>query len=178
MGHLNRTNSDIKNEFLEKSYHSSKNSHFFRTVGPSTDVNYDNCNIDLNFCKTSTSNTNIIKHHKESMSGLLEETFFRPPLWDDITSSIQNIDPENAIMLGGARTGYVKQETNNPVRDVERISSDPMLTILEVKSEPRELTPHEYISLPIPHQNPATPKISNTRFLSSFGSNNPLEHGR
>ena len=28
-----------------------------------------------------------------------DDGFLRPPLWDDITSSIQNIDPENANML-------------------------------------------------------------------------------
>lgn len=169
---------DIKNEIPEKSYQSSRNSHFLRTVGPPIDVNYDNYNIDFNTCKTDTSNPDIIKHHKESMSGLLEETFFRPPLWDDITSSIQNIDPENAKMLGGASTGYVKQDINNPVKDLGRVSSDSILTILEVKSEPKHLTHQEYISLPVPHQNRATPKISNTMFLNGVNSNNSIDHVR
>lgn len=29
----------------------------------------------------------------------MDDAFLRPPLWEDITSSIQNIDPENAMML-------------------------------------------------------------------------------
>lgn len=167
---------DIKNEIPERSYQSSRNSHFLRTVGPTIDVNYDNYNIHS--CKTATSNTTIIKQHKESVSGLLEETFFRPPLWDDITSSIQNIDPENAIMLGGASTGYVKHEANNPVKDLGRLSSDSILTILEVKSEPKQLTPQEYISLPVPHHNRATQKNSSTMFLNGFNSNNSIDQAR
>lgn len=29
----------------------------------------------------------------------MDDAFLRPPLWEDIASSIQNIDPENAMML-------------------------------------------------------------------------------
>lgn len=38
--------------------------------------------------------------NKEMVCGEpMDESFLRPPLWEDITSSIQNIDPENAMML-------------------------------------------------------------------------------
>lgn len=39
--------------------------------------------------------------HKEMVCGgePIDDAFIRPPLWEDITSSIQNIDPENAMML-------------------------------------------------------------------------------
>nr|CAH7719243.1 unnamed protein product [Callosobruchus chinensis] len=35
-----------------------------------------------------------------SLGGNDDDVFLRPPLWEDIASSIQNIDPENANMLG------------------------------------------------------------------------------
>lgn len=34
-----------------------------------------------------------------------DDVFLRPPLWEDIASSIQNIDPENANMLGTLSAG-------------------------------------------------------------------------
>ena len=39
--------------------------------------------------------------NKEMVCGSepMDDAFLRPPLWEDITSSIQNIDPENAMML-------------------------------------------------------------------------------
>lgn len=33
-----------------------------------------------------------------------DDVFLRPPLWEDITSSIQKLDPENANMLGQSQT--------------------------------------------------------------------------
>ncbi|KAG8038109.1 hypothetical protein G9C98_006434, partial [Cotesia typhae] len=33
-----------------------------------------------------------------------DDVFLRPPLWEDITSSIQKLDPENADMLGSQST--------------------------------------------------------------------------
>ncbi|CRK95482.1 CLUMA_CG008951, isoform A [Clunio marinus] len=63
-----------------------------------------------------------------------EDPFLRPPLWEDITSSIQNIDPENAIMLS-ALTGatQVKLETSDDTF-LESLSS-PLLSPLEIKTE-------------------------------------------
>lgn len=64
-----------------------------------------------------------------------EDSFLRPPLWEDITSSIQNIDPENAIMLN-ALSG-VTQVKMEAVDDgfLEPLSSSPLLSPLEIKSE-------------------------------------------
>lgn len=53
---------------------------------------------------------------------------FRPPLWEDIASSIQNIDPENANMLVGP--GHVKMETVD-----ELPTPSPLLSPLEIKTE-------------------------------------------
>lgn len=63
-----------------------------------------------------------------------DDPFLRPPLWEDITSSIQNIDPENAIMLS-ALTGatQVKLETSDDTF-LESLSS-PLLSPLEIKTE-------------------------------------------
>lgn len=63
-----------------------------------------------------------------------DDPFLRPPLWEDITSSIQNIDPENAIMLS-ALTGatQVKLETSDD-SFLESFSS-PLLSPLEIKTE-------------------------------------------
>lgn len=44
-----------------------------------------------------------LKNNKEMVCSTdhhtMDDVFLRPPLWEDITSSIQNIDPENAMML-------------------------------------------------------------------------------
>lgn len=60
----------------------------------------------------------------------------RPPLWEDITSSIQNIDPENAIMLGTIAT-QVKLETSSSAEDVHMLEplASPLLSPLEIKTE-------------------------------------------
>ncbi|XP_060833096.1 Krueppel-like factor 12 isoform X1 [Bombus pascuorum] len=55
-----------------------------------------------------------------------DDVFLRPPLWEDITSSIQKLDPENADMLGSQ--SHVKMETD----DV----SSPVLSPVEIKTEP------------------------------------------
>lgn len=77
------------------------------------------------------------KLHKEyiCMSSASEESYMRPPLWEDITSSIQNIDPENAIMLGGAVATHVKLEANDADQYIENLSTAPMLSPLEIKPE-------------------------------------------
>ena len=55
-----------------------------------------------------------------------DDVFLRPPLWEDITSSIQKLDPANADMLGSQ--SHVKMET-------EDITS-PVLSPVEIKTEP------------------------------------------
>lgn len=70
--------------------------------------------------------------HKELLCSDVDDTFMRPPLWEDITSSIQNIDPENAIMLGTIAT-QVKLEASDE-NLLEPLSS-PLLSPLEIKTE-------------------------------------------
>ncbi|XP_008553746.1 Krueppel-like factor 5 [Microplitis demolitor] len=74
-----------------------------------------------------------------------DDVFLRPPLWEDITSSIQKLDPENADMLGSQSTlsstsssstslsSHVKMET-------EDVTS-PVLSPVEIKSEPLAAPP-------------------------------------
>ena len=60
-----------------------------------------------------------------------DDVFLRPPLWEDITSSIQKLDPENADML--ASQSHVKLET-------EDVTS-PVLSPVEIKTEPLPSNP-------------------------------------
>lgn len=66
-----------------------------------------------------------------------DDVFLRPPLWEDIASSIQNIDPENAGVLGVGQHG-VKLE----VDELTQVSCggaqgtpSPLLSPLEIKTE-------------------------------------------
>lgn len=69
------------------------------------------------------------------MSSESDDSFLRPPLWEDITSSIQNIDPENAIMLNHIPgITQVKLETVEAEGLLEPLSS-PLLSPLEIKTE-------------------------------------------
>ncbi|KAJ6643657.1 Dendritic arbor reduction protein 1 [Pseudolycoriella hygida] len=77
--------------------------------------------------------------HKELLCSDVDDTFMRPPLWEDITSSIQNIDPENAIMLGTIAT-QVKLEASDE-NLLEPLSS-PLLSPLEIKTEKCHLSSH------------------------------------
>ncbi|KMQ97764.1 krueppel-like factor protein [Lasius niger] len=75
-----------------------------------------------------------------------DDVFLRPPLWEDITSSIQKLDPENADMLGSQ--SHVKLETDD-------VTSPPVLSPVEIKTEP--LPPPPTLHLlegPNPAQNP------------------------
>ncbi|XP_067208595.1 dendritic arbor reduction protein 1-like isoform X2 [Linepithema humile] len=56
-----------------------------------------------------------------------DDVFLRPPLWEDITSSIQKLDPENANMLGSQ--SHVKMETDD-------VTPPPVLSPVEIKTEP------------------------------------------
>lgn len=65
-----------------------------------------------------------------TLPGTDDDVFLRPPLWDDITSSIQNIDPENANMLG---IGPVKLEAVDEL--TASCAPTPLLSPLEIKTE-------------------------------------------
>lgn len=73
-----------------------------------------------------------------------DDVFLRPPLWEDITSSIQKLDPENADMLGSQ--SHVKME----VDDV----TPPVLSPVEIKTEPLPPPPTLHL-LEGPAANPA-----------------------
>ncbi|XP_043675850.1 ras guanine nucleotide exchange factor P-like isoform X1 [Vespula pensylvanica] len=60
-----------------------------------------------------------------------DDVFLRPPLWEDITSSIQKLDPENADMLGSQ--SHIKMESD----DV----TSPVLSPVEIKTEPLPAPP-------------------------------------
>ncbi|XP_023289374.1 Krueppel-like factor 8, partial [Orussus abietinus] len=60
-----------------------------------------------------------------------DDVFLRPPLWEDITSSIQKLDPENADMLGSQ--SHIKMETEDP--------TSPVLSPVEIKTEPLPPSP-------------------------------------
>ncbi|KFB48409.1 AGAP004995-PA-like protein [Anopheles sinensis] len=55
--------------------------------------------------------------HRDMLCTESEDSYLRPPLWEDIASSIQNIDPENAIMLGSATMNGVPQVKMEAVDD-------------------------------------------------------------
>lgn len=95
------------------------------------------------------------------------DPFLRPPLWEDITSSIQNIDPENAIMLS-ALTGatQVKLESSDDTF-LESLSS-PLLSPLEIKTEKGYYNHHHQAAIQI-HQ---AHNNNNTIHLSHLGHNN------
>lgn len=82
-----------------------------------------------------------VSRHQPSMSyvsmrslpGNEEDVFLRPPLWEDIASSIQNIDPENANMLAVGPNG-VKMESVDELSSCVG-STTPLLSPLEIKTE-------------------------------------------
>ncbi|XP_026476175.1 dendritic arbor reduction protein 1-like [Ctenocephalides felis] len=69
------------------------------------------------------------------------DAFMRPPLWEDIASSIQNIDPENADMLTVA---HVKVEELDDL-DSGQLPS-PLLSPLEIKTEKNSQLHHLDVS--------------------------------
>ncbi|XP_059609298.1 dendritic arbor reduction protein 1 [Phlebotomus argentipes] len=89
---------------------------------------------------------------KELLCNDVDDSFLRPPLWEDITSSIQNIDPENAIMLGTiAGATQVKLEAADD-HLLEPLAS-PLLSPLEIKTEKSH--PQQNLSSSVLHQPPS-----------------------
>ncbi|KAG7313231.1 hypothetical protein JYU34_000330 [Plutella xylostella] len=62
-----------------------------------------------------------------------DDGFLRPALWEDIASSIRNIDPENANMLAPLGATHVKLEAAELLEEC----ATPMLSPLEIKTEQR-----------------------------------------
>lgn len=70
-----------------------------------------------------------------TLPGTDDDVFLRPPLWEDIASSIQNIDPENANMLG-VSPSQVKMEAVDDLTQVNCAPTpSPLLSPLEIKTE-------------------------------------------
>lgn len=69
----------------------------FEVTGP----NSQNCRPQANFVSVTNSPGSTVnfqqQHHINRSHN--EDIFLRPPYWEDITSSIQKLDPENADML-------------------------------------------------------------------------------
>lgn len=68
-----------------------------------------------------------------------DDVFLKPPLWEDITSSIQKLDPENAEMLGSLtsatslnNTTQIKMEVPD---DMQLPSPEHLLHPLSIKTE-------------------------------------------
>lgn len=168
VGRPNKTDTDFKVEIIPRNQQLITNVSSPR-LGHSSNTIYDSYGVDCNFSKTASypendtnpynlltkypsDSTTGAKAHKEyiCMSSASEESYMRPPLWEDITSSIQNIDPENAIMLGGAVATHVKLEANDADQYIENLSTAPLLSPLEIKPElkPQHGSSHVYVSIP------------------------------
>jgi hypothetical protein len=120
MNRLNKLDTEVELEILPNQQNSSGSPTSSGVYGG----NYDNYGVGKDYyCGSKRDNC------QDS-----DDPFLRPPLWEDITSSIQNIDPENAIMLS-ALTGatQVKLETSDDTF-LESLSS-PLLSPLEIKTE-------------------------------------------
>lgn len=131
---------------------------------PENDLNAYNVSAQYSPNTTTlTTTTTAIgpKSQKEfiCINDLADESYLRPPLWEDITSSIQNIDPENAIMLGSIAT-QVKMESNESDQFMEPLSSTSpqLLSPLEIKTEMKSQRMHQLhshlslMSSSAPHQ--------------------------
>lgn len=119
MNRLNKLDTEVELEILPNQQNSSGSPNSSNIYG-----NYDNYGSTKEYYCSS----------KRDICQDNDDPFLRPPLWEDITSSIQNIDPENAIMLS-ALTGatQVKLETSDDTF-LESLSS-PLLSPLEIKTE-------------------------------------------
>lgn len=85
-----------------------------------------------------------------------DDAFLRPALWEDIASSIRNIDPENANMLAPLGATHVKLEAEDALLEE---CATPLLSPLEIKTEricapPTYAHPQPHLHQPI--QQPAT----------------------
>ncbi|XP_026315415.1 dendritic arbor reduction protein 1 isoform X2 [Hyposmocoma kahamanoa] len=87
-----------------------------------------------------------------------DDAFLRPALWEDIASSIRNIDPENANMLAPLGATHVKLEAEDALLEE---CATPLLSPLEIKTE-RLCAPTYAQPQPPPHapQHQPTPSFS------------------
>uniref|UniRef100_A0A182LTR7 Uncharacterized protein n=1 Tax=Anopheles culicifacies TaxID=139723 RepID=A0A182LTR7_9DIPT len=130
MGRINKLETDVELDVVPGSQHHPSSSSPLSSSGLSsyTSQNYEHYGKEFFFGNK----------HRDMLCTESEDSFLRPPLWEDITSSIQNIDPENAIMLGTMNgIPQVKMEAvDDPF--LEPLSS-PLLSPLEIKTEKSNL---------------------------------------
>lgn len=164
MGRLHKLDAGVELEIIHN--HQSQHSLAALSCGYPNGLIYDGYGKEYYFGKSTTHTTqfafpihtptpsamnSIIQPHlggkHKEMCAESDDPFMRPPLWEDITSSIQNIDPENAIMLGSIAT-QVKLETSSSTEDVHMLEplSSPLLSPLEIKTEKSATTTATLIS--------------------------------
>uniref|UniRef100_A0A336M7Y2 CSON013126 protein n=1 Tax=Culicoides sonorensis TaxID=179676 RepID=A0A336M7Y2_CULSO len=144
MGRLNKLDTEIELEVVPGNNNNNNNLHHNNlnsSSSPSSSSglsSYGGCNLSSNGYDNSYNTKDYYygsnKRDLMCSQGESDDSFLRPPLWEDITSSIQNIDPENAIMLS-TLTGatQVKLEAVDDAF-LEPLSS-PLLSPLEIKTE-------------------------------------------
>ncbi|GAB0086754.1 dendritic arbor reduction protein 1 [Sergentomyia squamirostris] len=111
---------------------------------------------------------------KELLCNEVDDSFLRPPLWEDITSSIQNIDPENAIMLGTiAGATQVKLEASDD-HLMEPLAS-PLLSPLEIKTEKTHQQQHQSLNSNL-HQPPTLGQNGGNVYHLPPSSYPPAQH--
>ncbi|KAL5290004.1 hypothetical protein ACFFRR_009788 [Megaselia abdita] len=109
-------------------------------------------------CSYAETSTHCFNHYAPKEYAFAAATdsddhslFLRPPLWEDIASSIQNIDPENAVMLSSSVSSstsssssvtghtlhnhHVKMESPTDSDSLLETFSTPLLSPLEIKTE-------------------------------------------
>lgn len=94
-----------------------------------------------------------------------DDAFLRPALWEDIASSIRNIDPENANMLAPLGATHVKLEADEALLEE---CATPLLSPLEIKTE-RLCAPPAYAQPQPPQlqQQPHQPPTSYAKYPPS-----------
>lgn len=92
-----------------------------------------------------------------------DDAFLRPALWEDIASSIRNIDPENANMLAPLGSTHVKLEADEALLEE---CATPLLSPLEIKTE-RLLPPTYAQPQPPPHPPQHQPNTSFAKYPPS-----------
>ncbi|KOB68972.1 Uncharacterized protein OBRU01_17472 [Operophtera brumata] len=84
-----------------------------------------------------------------------DDAYLRPALWEDIASSIRNIDPENANMLAPLGATHVKLEADELLDEC----ATPLLSPLEIKTE-RLCAPPTYAHPQPPQHQPQPPPFA------------------
>ncbi|KAK0177454.1 hypothetical protein PV328_001505 [Microctonus aethiopoides] len=97
---------------------------FFETTGPAA------CRPQASFVSS-----------RSQPAGNDDDVFLRPPLWEDITSSIQKLDPENADMLGSQSHPSLSTTSSHIKMENDDVTSSPVLSPVEIKSEPLTSAP-------------------------------------